>query len=126
MHFTNRFANFHTSLNLESSAKYTETNPLNKQIAVIISKHSASSFQKIEPLLYLDFQNQNPRNLGTRNKILVWSNRAGKIRFSGARKSVLLKLSSRERCAPHNFVLPVTLQGTCVRFIVYLIVHQMK
>ena len=46
-----------------------------------------------------------------------------KIRFSGARKSVLLKPSSQEHCAPCNFVLPVTLQGTCVRFIVYLIVH---
>ena len=31
--------------------------------------------------------------------------RAGKIRFSGTKKSVLLKASSGDRCAPHNFVL---------------------
>ena len=53
-------------------------------------------------------------------------NRAGKIRFSGAQKSVLLKASSGERCAPCNFVHLVALQGTCVRLIVYLVVHQMK
>ena len=52
--------------------------------------------------------------------------RAGKVRFSGARKSVLLKASSGERCAPRNFVHLVALQGTCVRLIVYLVVHQMK
>ena len=40
--------------------------------------------------------------------------RAGKIRFSDARNSALLKASSGERCALHdfvllcNFVLPVT------------------
>ena len=32
-------------------------------------------------------------------------NRAGKIRFSGARKSLLLKPSLEELCAPRNFVL---------------------
>ena len=36
-------------------------------------------------------------------------NMARKIRFSGTRKSVLLKASSGERCAPRNFVLFVTL-----------------
>ena len=40
-------------------------------------------------------------------------------------KSVLFKSSSGE-CAPHNFVLLVTLQGTRVCHILYLIVHQMK
>ena len=29
---------------------------------------------------------------------------AGKIRFSGERKSELLKASSGERCGPYNFV----------------------
>ena len=43
--------------------------------------------------------------------------RTGKIRFSGTRKSVLLEPSSEERCAPLNFVLFVTLQGTRVRLI---------
>ena len=43
--------------------------------------------------------------------------RTGKIRFSGARKFVLLKPSSEERCAPLNFVLFVTLQGTRVRHV---------
>ena len=51
---------------------------------------------------------------------------AGKIRFSGARKSVLLKTSLGEHCAPRNFVHLVTLRGTDVRLIVYLVVHQMK
>ena len=50
---------------------------------------------------------------------------AGKIRFA-TRKSVLLKAISRERCAPYNFVLLVTLGGTLVRLIVYLAVYQMK
>ena len=39
---------------------------------------------------------------------------------------MLLKVSSGERCVPRNFVLLVTLEGTRVRFIVYLAVHQMK
>ena len=39
---------------------------------------------------------------------------AGKIGFSGAWKSHLLKASSGESCAPHNFVHLVTLKGTCV------------
>ena len=54
---------------------------------------------------------------------VIW---AGKIRFSGTRKSVFLKTSSGEQCAPRNFVLLVTLEGTRVRLIVYLAVHQMK
>ena len=52
--------------------------------------------------------------------------RAGKIRFSGARKSVLLKPSSGERCTPRNFVLLVTLEGTRSHLTVYLVMHQMK
>ena len=52
--------------------------------------------------------------------------RAEKIRFSGARKSVLLKASSGERCAPRNFVHLVTLRGTRVHLVVYLVVHQIK
>ena len=44
--------------------------------------------------------------------------RAGKIRFSSRRKSVLLNASSGERCAPRNFVLLVTLGGTRVHLIV--------
>ena len=51
---------------------------------------------------------------------------AGKIIFSGARKSLLHKASSGERCAPRNFMHFVTLQGTLVRLIVYLVSHQMK
>ena len=46
--------------------------------------------------------------------------------FSGAQKSVLLKESSGEHCAPRNSVHLVTLRGTCAYLIVYLIVHQMK
>ena len=38
--------------------------------------------------------------------------KAGKIRFSGTGKSVLLKPNSGERCAPRNFVLLVTLGDT--------------
>ena len=53
-------------------------------------------------------------------------NRAGKIRFSATQKSVLLKASSGERCGPHNIMLLVTLGGTCVSLIVYLVMHQMK
>ena len=53
-------------------------------------------------------------------------NRAGKIKISGTRKSVLLKASSGERFAPHDFMLLVKLVGTPVSLIVYLSVHQMK
>ena len=49
-----------------------------------------------------------------KTKCVYAINRVWKIRFSGARKSVLLKPSSGERCAPRNFVLLVTLQGTRV------------
>ena len=52
--------------------------------------------------------------------------RAGKIRFSGERKFVLLKASSGDRCAPHNFVLPVTLRSKSVCLTIYLTVHQIK
>ena len=38
--------------------------------------------------------------------------RAGEIRFSGTRKSVLLKASSGKRCVLRNFVLLVTLGST--------------
>ena len=40
--------------------------------------------------------------------------RAGKIWFSGEQNSMLLKARSGARCAPHNFVLIVTLQSTSV------------
>ena len=52
--------------------------------------------------------------------------RAGKNRFSGTQKSVLLKASSGKCCVPHNFVVLVTLGGTHVCLIVSLAVHQMK
>ena len=55
-----------------------------------------------------------------------YESRAGKIRFSGARKSVLIKTSSGKRCAARNFVHLLTLHDTRVRLIVYLVVHQMK
>ena len=51
---------------------------------------------------------------------------AGKIRFSLAKKSMLLKESSGEHCAAQKFVHLVTLRGTCVCLIVYLVVHQIK
>ena len=51
---------------------------------------------------------------------------AGKIRFSAALKSILLKASSGEHCVSRNFVHLVTLQGTGVRLIVYLVLHQIK
>ena len=52
--------------------------------------------------------------------------RAGKIRYSGERNSVLLKASSGACCAPCNFVLIVTLRGTSVCLTMYLTLHQMK
>ena len=52
--------------------------------------------------------------------------RTGKIKFSGAQRSVLLKASSGERCAPHNFVHLVPLQGAYLCLIVYLVVYEMK
>ena len=54
--------------------------------------------------------------------LLKLINRARKIRFSGTRKSVLLKASSGEHCASRNFVLLVALGGTCVCLIAYLVV----
>ena len=50
----------------------------------------------------------------------------GLDRFSGARKSVLLKASSGECCAPQNFVHLATFRGTHAHLIVYLVVHQRK
>ena len=52
--------------------------------------------------------------------------RTGKITFSGKWKSVLLKASSGERCAPRNFVFLVALGGTHICFIVFLTVYQIK
>ena len=52
--------------------------------------------------------------------------KTGKNRFSGEQSSPLLKANSGARCAPCNFVLLVTLQGTSVCLTVYLTVHQMK
>ena len=60
------------------------------------------------------------------NIAVFYGYRAGKIRFSGTQKSVLLKASSVEHCAPHNFALLVTLGSLCVHLIVYLAVYQMK
>ena len=51
---------------------------------------------------------------------------AGKIRFSSAQKSMLLKASSGEHCVPCNFVHLLTLRGTCICLIVYLVLHQIK
>ena len=57
------------------------------------------------------------RILSNRSTVL---DMAGKNRFTGAKKSVLLKASSGD------FVHLVTLRGTRVRLIVYIVVHQMK
>ena len=54
------------------------------------------------------------------------THRAGKNWFSGAQNSMLPKASSGEPCAPRNFVLLVTLRGTSVHLVVYLVVHHMK
>ena len=74
--------------------------------------------------------NNQRNNRRLRNENGVSSNkvirRAWKIRFSGTRKSMLLKVGLGERCAPRNFVLLVTSGGTHVRVIVYLAVYQMK
>ena len=51
---------------------------------------------------------------------------AGKIRFSGTLKSMLLKASPGECFAPCNFVLLVTLRGSHVHLIVYLTMYEMK
>ena len=40
--------------------------------------------------------------------------RARKIWFSGTQKSVLLKASSEESCAPHDFVLLAKLGSMCL------------
>ena len=39
---------------------------------------------------------------------------------------MLLKTSSGERCVPRNLALPLTLGGTHVRLIVYLVVQHMR
>ena len=52
--------------------------------------------------------------------------KAGKTRFSGERNSVLLKANSGAPCAPHNFVLLVTLWGTSVCLTECLAMHQRK
>ena len=48
-----------------------------------------------EKLAILEFKYQNKK----------WYNRAGKVRFSGTQKSVLLEASPGECCVPHHFVL---------------------
>ena len=52
--------------------------------------------------------------------------RAGKIMFFGTWKSVLLKASSGECCAPGNFVLLMTLGSVHIDLIVYLTMYQMR
>ena len=52
--------------------------------------------------------------------------RAGKNRFSGKRKSMLLKASSGECYAPPNFLLLVMLEATHVGLNMYLAMYQMK
>ena len=59
----------------------------------------------------------------TQYRYCLDNTRAGRIRFSGARKSVLLKASSGERCAPRNFVHLVILRDTRVPLILYLVVY---
>ena len=58
--------------------------------------------------------------------INMWMCRAGKNRFSGKRKSVLLKASSGECYAPRSFLLLVTLEAKHVGLNMYLTVYQMK
>ena len=73
----------------------------------------------IPKLSQTSFISKKPGFLSEKLKTLMRSNyRAGKIRFSGAQKSVLLKASSGERCAPQNFVHLVTFRGTRVHLIV--------
>ena len=50
--------------------------------------------------------------------------RAAKIKFSGTCKSMLLKASSAEHCAPCNFVLLLTLGGTLIHLIMNFTVYQ--
>ena len=54
---------------------------------------------------------------------MPWGCRAGKIRNSGARKTVLLAVRSGARRVPRNFVPLVRLRGTRVCLIVYLVVY---
>ena len=75
-------------------------------IAMKISDHAAL---KKSYLLYVCFTYS------------AWTFRAGKIRFSGAWKSVLIKASSGECFAPQNFVHFATFQGTRVHLIMYLV-----
>ena len=60
--------------------------------------------------------------------LLLFTNRtdlrAAKIKFSGTCKSMLLKASSAEHCAPSNFVLLLTLGGTLIHLIMYFTVYQ--
>ena len=75
---------------------------------------------------YLCFKNHWMLTSISLSLLGIANTRAGKIRFSGAQKSVLLKVNSGDLCAPHNFLHLVPLQGACVHLIVYLVIHQMK
>ena len=67
----------------------------------------------IPKLSQTSFISKKPGFLSEKLKTLMSSNyRAGKIRFSGAQKSVLLRVSSGKRCAPQSFVHLVTFRGT--------------
>ena len=70
-------------------------------------------------MIYLQIENTDTR-------IATTSMQGWKNKFSGMQKSVLLKAGSRECFVPHNFLLFVTVQGTHVCLIVYLVVHQIK
>ena len=73
-----------------------------------------------------NLKNQNFEKMKKTPEDILHLHRAGKISFSGARKSVLLKASSGEHYAPCNFVHLVTLRGTLVHLTLYLAMHQMK
>ena len=70
---------------------------------------------------FLDFEQNKQKHHSNKTRY-----KAGKISFSGERKSVLLKASSGESCAPRNFVLLVTLRSKSVCLTGYLTVHQIK
>ena len=69
-----------------------------------------SEFLRLHP--YMDIPKQRWSHASK-----IW---VGKIRFSATWKSVLLKASSGEHCAPCSFVLFVTLRDTCVCLTMYL------
>ena len=105
------------SLNVQRGKLVSFVNNLQNK-CVLKNKWIFKNFSPVQTIMV------PPRETNIR-KLLSAFFRTGKNRLSGT-KSLLLKVSSEERCASHNFVLLVMLGGTHFCFFVYLTMYEME